>query len=288
MAGGILLLGQMLLLGGCDEEILHSLDENQANRVKLVLAQTGIVAEKIQENGSWALRVSGAEVTPALAALSRSRTLQRELTRKSELPAGLLQSKEERSRFAERELAWNLERTIESLPGVLEARVHLFLVAPSMLEVQEHAAEQSASALLILETGVKVEEQKIREIISGASGIQPQRVTVLSAAAEQNQWPAIGTPQLAASVKKTKGPAADVNGAYYSALGGLALLPMVGVILIVRRRNRSAELPPEMSEVGNACEGQNKETDSDTVQIVSETDRLLLKQSSVPINDQVF
>src|SRR5690606_2462960 len=109
----------LLCLAGCREDILHGLEEREANRVKLALAEAGIDAEKAPDGSSWSIAVDRRSAEAALAVLEHRRVLPEEAKAKPPEPSGLLQSKEERRHYLERRTAEALEETLERLPGVI-------------------------------------------------------------------------------------------------------------------------------------------------------------------------
>ncbi len=121
-----------LLLTGCDTETtLHAgLPEQQANLVMAALLDAGIPCHKTAgDEGTWNVTVSDARFAEAVNLLE-SRGLPRrayqgvgEVFKKT----GMISSpSEERIRFMDA-LAQDLSRTIASIDGVVDARVHIVL-----------------------------------------------------------------------------------------------------------------------------------------------------------------
>ncbi len=178
---GASLLLCLLLLTGCREEaILHELSEVQANRVLVALEKAGIHAEKKHEGQSWSIVTPEDVATTALATLEESRVLRNDLERShSTGSASLVQSREERMQLVERQLAASLESTLETLPDVLQARVHLFLDTADKLSLLPNAPKQTASVLLISERPDGIDRGQVQKLVSGASGIVVEQITVL-------------------------------------------------------------------------------------------------------------
>lgn len=186
----------ILMLGGCREAILHELDELAANRVKVVLASAGIPASKERDGSKWRIMVSKEDVTAALSQIESSRILKPDLLRTVERSGGLVESREERAFFIERQLSLNLETTLERLPNVLEARVHLTGYGGDKGRLRPQPPS-SASVLLIAGHGeARISEQDIRRLVSGASGIPATGISVLiSQANRAAQLPIQAAPQ---------------------------------------------------------------------------------------------
>jgi len=222
-----LALAAVLLLVGCgDEELLHGLEEGQANRVLVALSEQGIRGRKAREeggDGGWMVVVG-----PADAGRSRRILAERELPRPrapgfadvfgkgSLVPTPL----EERA-LLHHALAGELSRSIEAVDGVVEARVHLSLPAADPLRPE--AARPARASVL-----VKVRPQArdrvegllpgIRALVAGTSeGLEPAAVAVL--VAEAPTGPAEAAPV------RSAGPwmAAAGSACTGVALGALAL-----------------------------------------------------------------
>lgn len=127
-----LALAAALLLTGCDTETtLHAgLPEQQANLVMAALLDAGIPCHKVAgDEGTWNVTVSDARFAEAVNLLE-SRGLPRrayqgvgEVFKKT----GMISSpSEERIRFMDA-LAQDLSRTIATIDGVIDARVHIVL-----------------------------------------------------------------------------------------------------------------------------------------------------------------
>lgn len=175
----MLLLSLLLSVAACRERILHDLDELQANKVLVLLAESGIHAEKLQQGNMWHIAVPQREATEALAMLEKSRILKPEQIRLSQRANTMMLSREERAQYLERQVAWSLEQTLERLPAVLEARVHLSLGPSDSLNPETVAQQQSASVLLISANEKQIDRAGIQQLIAGASGVKSSAVVVM-------------------------------------------------------------------------------------------------------------
>ena len=118
-------------------------------------------------------------MTLALKILEESRLLNRDLGKAVKEPQGLLATKEERVSYLERQEAWNLEKTIETIPGVLEARVHFYVSEGDANDLLPKSKHFSASALIITNGKQSITEGQVRTIISGASGTKTEAISVI-------------------------------------------------------------------------------------------------------------
>ena len=181
-----LILFCSLMLSGCQEVILHELNEGQANRALVILAREGLPAEKLREGAGWSIAVAKDKVTASLDVLEESRGLKELTERQSSSNSSLVQSREERQQQVEKELAERLEQTLESFPDVLEARVHLNLQSAKLSSLIAEKPKQSASVLILGRQGSVIEIAPIQRLISGASGVIDSAVTVLVKENKQN------------------------------------------------------------------------------------------------------
>lgn len=140
-----------LLLAGCDKETtLHSsLEERQANLVMAALIDAGIGCHKSPgEEGTWNVTVSESRFADAVNLLER-----KGLPRKAHQGIGEVFKKtgmisspsEERIRFMDA-LAQDIAKTISSIDGVVDARVHVVL--PENDPFARHALPSSAAVAI--------------------------------------------------------------------------------------------------------------------------------------------
>jgi type III secretion protein J len=179
----------LLLSGGCaGEEVLHGLDERQANEVLVALDEGGMAAAKRREDGSdgaWLVEVAAGDAGRARRVLS-----ERELPR-ARTPGfgdvfgtgGMVPTPvEEHARYLHA-LSGEVSRSIESLDGVVEARVHLGLPQDDPLRPGGPRAPRAAVLLRCRPAAcaaVRALEPGIRALVSGAAdGLSAETVSVL-------------------------------------------------------------------------------------------------------------
>jgi type III secretion protein J len=129
---GLLLVTLATLLLACKAEVLHDLPESEANRILAVLQDHGIYADKVladPEENTWSIAVPRDATSRAWSVLEEYR-LPRANERtfsdvfgKSKL---VVTPREEQALFLEA-LQGELSQTVESIKGVIDARVHLVL-----------------------------------------------------------------------------------------------------------------------------------------------------------------
>ena len=231
-------LATLLLLSGCTgEELLHGLDEGQANDVLVALEGEGIAGGKLREDGNdagWIVTVASRDTATARRVLS-----ERELPRPR--PQGFADlygeggmvptPVEEHARYLQA-LAGELSRSVGTLDGVVEARVHLGLPQDDPLRPGDRRPPSAAVLVRCRPAAcgsVRALEPGIRLLVAGsADGLSPAAVSVLVAEA---------------STAPVKGQAVRGRGglriAGAAALGIMALL----LGLIALRRGIAWRLP---------------------------------------------
>ena len=171
---------------GCDAELYHDLPERRANEAVLVLRESGVRADKRLEQravgsrpSSFAVTVAGADEPRALRLLAE-RGLPRLVS--TAVPPGnkLLGLAGDGRSEALTQLQATLSETLESLPAVQEARVHLALPEPEPL----HPLGQlrpTASVLLRLRAPLPLAPADLALLVARAvPGLDAADVAVVS------------------------------------------------------------------------------------------------------------
>ncbi len=178
----LLLCFLLLTISACKEQILHNLDEEEANRLVTHLHDASITADKVQQSdGLWAIAVSDDRSAQALKYLSEARAFRRE-SLSSRRKGALLRGRDEQRFFYERALSQEIESTLASLSGTLEARVHLNLPEKDPLLGRALSKDDSGSGsvlLVVREPYPQERKEKIARLVSGASGIPIKNISVL-------------------------------------------------------------------------------------------------------------
>lgn len=194
-----LLLVAAALAGCAGEEILHGLEERQANEVLVALDERGLAATKAREDGAeerWRVEVARGEAARAQRILS-----ERDLPRAR--PPGfadvfakgsLVPTPTEEHALYLHALGGELARSVEAIDGVVEARVHVGLRQPDPLRPGDRAAPRGAVLVKCRAPAcgaVRALEPGIRAIVAGAvDGLEPATVAVVFAeVAESNPPP---------------------------------------------------------------------------------------------------
>jgi len=189
-----------LMLSACSgEEILHGLDEPQANEVLVALDEGGLRATKARDDaaeGAWTVSVPAREAARAHRLLA-----ERALPRARPAGFGDVFGKgsmvptpiEEHARYLQA-LAGELARSVESIDGVVEARVHLGLPQDDPLRPGERRAPRGAVLVKCRPSAcgsVRALEGGIRALVAGsADGLDAAAVSVVFAPGTEARPPA--------------------------------------------------------------------------------------------------
>jgi type III secretion protein J len=238
-------------LAGCGVELEHGLDERQANEICALLEQAGVAADKQPEEGQanvYKIVVARGETGRAFALLEArdlprrgQRGLSETFAKDTLLPSPV----EDRARLTAA-LAAELERTLEGVPGVTTARVHLALPPEEPL-VGDAAHARPTASVLLKATHAGISDGDIKRLIAGAvPGLQTADVGVVIAGSAPEPAPPpferVGPLRVAPESRTLTAALAT------SALGVILLLSLglayTGLRLgQLRRQTRTAERP---------------------------------------------
>jgi len=241
----------VFLLSGCEVPIQHELTEREANEILVLLDASSIPAKKEKEEGgrtvTWKISVPKAHAATAVRLL-RENELPRErlpgvelFNRGSLIPSAT----EERAMFLQA-LSGELSRTISTIDGVFDARVHINIPQTDELAQPDVRPVVTASVLVkyraYTEPGKKappppVTEEQIQQLVSRAvQDLDPSKVAVVM------------TPAAMPGGGETTGPnllnvmginmAADSVNAFRAILGALVvvILALAGYIVYSKTR----------------------------------------------------
>jgi len=179
-------------LSGCDVSIHHGLPESEANEMVSVLEQAGIAADKQQEDGSdppaFRVEIPRSETTRALALLNAQglpRHFEPGLSETYGAPSLIPTATEEKARFLSA-LTGELQKTLETIDGVVKSRVHIVLEQRDPLASEEapRIPAQAAVLLKAQEGRAPIAEADVQRLIAASvPGLRAERVAVVVTAA---------------------------------------------------------------------------------------------------------
>lgn len=188
-----------ILLSACQVEIQHELSEKEANEILVLLERKGISVKKEHEEGgkepTWKISVPKAHAATAAMLLKenelpRPRTPGMEIFNKGSL---IPTATEERAMYLQA-LQGDLSRTLSSVAGVLDARVHINIPQLDDLSDRSEKPKPTASVLVRFRSatepgkktasGPPLSDKQIQEIVSRAvQDLTPESVSVVMTAA---------------------------------------------------------------------------------------------------------
>jgi type III secretion protein J len=240
---------------GCGVELEHGLDERQANEVASVLESAGIAADKVAEDGqanAYKIVVARAESGRAFSLLESRDLPRRALRGLSDTFSGgtLLPSPvEDRARYGAA-LAVELERSLEEIPGVVSARVHLALPPDESLVGDAAHTRPTASVLIKTahaQAGPSIGDNDVKRLVAGAvHGLSAADVgVVVTAATVDNGAPPLDRvgPLRVARESRTLTAALATSGLVLILLLSLGLVFAALRLGQLRRRVRDLERP---------------------------------------------
>jgi type III secretion protein J len=247
LLGGALL---SLASGACNVVVRTSLSEAEANQLVVALDRAALVASKRAATGSggpeglYEVTVASSDATQAMRLLEAQglpRPVQPGFDALFRETGVLATPGEERARLIAAS-AGELSRSLEHLPGVLTARVHV-AVPDSQAALDAKPVPMTAAVLLQRQSGLAaLAEAPVRELVASAiDGLDATRVTIVQVAA----FAAAVGPSAVARIGPFTVSAGSAAG-LRSLLGGalaLDLLLALALIALVRQRRRT---PPDM------------------------------------------
>jgi type III secretion protein J len=240
-----------LLASACDVPVQYGLDEAAANEVVTALERANIAASKAREEGggtepTFLVNVTNREDVRRAIELMRNQGLPR--TKRSGLaetygqPSLVPSATEERARFV-KALGNDIERTLETVDGVVSARVHLVMPETDPLSADNKArVEAQAGVLIKTRYGyqIPINGPDVQKLVAGAvAGLKPANVSVV--VTESPNWASAAQPSLIAvgPIRMTPGSRAVLFGAFLIVLGVVAVLALV--LLLMARRLAAAQ-----------------------------------------------
>jgi type III secretion protein J len=239
----LLLAVPLALMVGCQTPIQHGLDEAAANEVVTALERHNIAAKKAADEtgeNAYKISVSNSDVGRAMElmrSLGLPRSKRHGLGETYSQPSLVPSATEERARFIEA-LRNDIERTLETIEGVVSARVHIVLAESDPLSADPKPRVPAQAAVLIKTKAgysISLRESDIQKIVSGSvPGLTAAGVAVVVTSAPE--WSGASAPTMIAvgPIRMTPGSKIVLMGAFAVLLGLVAILAMV--LLFTARR----------------------------------------------------
>ncbi len=237
-----------LLLAGCAVPVAGALDDPEANRVVVALERASVDATKEPDpsaEGKWRVQVAHDDVARAVAVL-----------RDEELPhaprpgvldavgkGSLVPSEAAEHAQLVAGMAGDLERSLEGIDGVLRARVHLNVPAPTGLR---EAVPPRGSASVLLEhrgsTPPLSADAVQRLVAGGVAGLLPTDVAVVMVSRSAPPAGAAGDLGHVGPIAVARGSLRPLQIALVALVALVAALAGVTLVLYGRLARARAEL----------------------------------------------
>jgi type III secretion protein J len=177
----------LLCATGCRERIQHGLDERQANELQTVLVERGLDARKVPEAGkkpTWAIEVTEEQSSDAVRILAELGLPRPTADEGCDVfgGGGLVRTPVEEQLCRVRVMEQGLEKTLQTVEGVILARVHLVVPPPPRPGQQPVPAK--ASAMLRVAPGyaetIKGSRELLRSLLAGGvEGLSSESVSLM-------------------------------------------------------------------------------------------------------------
>lgn len=255
-------LAAVVVLAGCSVEIIHDVREGEANEILTALHRQGITAQKkrLTQGGtsSYTVTVGRDEAIKAWQVLRQENLPRPKRSGLGEVfgNSGLIPTATQQRALMRHALAGELSETLQSVEGVLEARVHVVLPERDPLAPPDaEKTRPKASVLLRTRGKAPIKPAEVKTLVAGGvKGLEPDHVSVVMVAAGQQGKR--HKDDAIASLAHV-GPFAVAAGSRSTLLTtliiGLALLVALGLTtLLLLRRSRALvsqlkERPPQGS-----------------------------------------
>jgi type III secretion protein J len=200
----------LCLLAGCGKTELYSgLSERDANEILALLLRSGIDTDKVANKEGVTVSVDSSRVSDAIALLSAAGLPHREYANIGDLfkREGMISSpSEERVRYIYG-ISQELARTINTIDGVLNARVHIVL--PGNDPTNQTAKPSSAAVLIRYSPDASIDTlvPKIKElVVNSVEGLSYDHVSVVLVKADGEDVAQIEAAQKKAASGDTEMP----------------------------------------------------------------------------------
>jgi type III secretion protein J len=243
-------LAALVLVCGCAVPVAGALDDGEANRVVVALDRASLDATKEPDPSAenrWRVMVSRDDVPRALSTLREE-----ELPRTA--PPGVLDAvgkgalvPSEAAEHAQlvAGVAGDLERTLETVDGVLSARVHLSLPEANPLrDAREPVTRASASVLLAHRGSTPpLSSDSIQRLVAGGvAGMLPTDVTVVLVSRPAPAVPPGDGLGHVGPIAVARTSLRELQGALVGLVGLVAILAGVTLVLYSRLARTRAEM----------------------------------------------
>ena len=255
----LLLLPLVVLLVGCSHAIETGLSEREAHEIVVTLREGGIDAfaepdlTGKKENAAWQVKISGgSEKTVTAWKILREHGLPHEKVEGLDdvfKNSGMIPTATEEKARMVVGLAGELTRTLRSLPGVVDARVHVVLPDNSTLIDEKDKASTTASVLVRYRgENPPLTDSEIRGLVAkGVEGLAADNVDVVQKRSNEPPLP-----------NDMMGPLATRNWITIAALTLSAITSVGALTTLVASKRRDFRIKLLERQVAQFSEGTQR------------------------------
>jgi type III secretion protein J len=240
-----------VLASACDVPVQYGLDEAAANELVTALERDNISAAKVREEGTgdqptFQITVSHQQDVRRAIELMRNLGLPRMarsgLAEMYGQPSLVPSATEEKARFI-KALSNDIERTLETIDGMVSARVHIVPPETDPLSADNRPKIPAQAGVLLkfrANVNIPLSKDDVQRLVAGAvAGMDPSKVAVVVTAAPD--WAATSPPSIIAvgPIRMTPASKAILFSALLVVLGVVAVLALV--LLLMARRLSAAQ-----------------------------------------------
>jgi type III secretion protein J len=245
-----LVLSALVILAqvGCSVEIIHDLQESQANEILAALNSQGVSGEKLRvaqgSKASYTVSVGRGDAVTAWRVLREQNLPRPKLNGLGEVfgKTGLIPTATQERALMHHALAGELSKTLRSVDGVLEARVHVVLPTRDPLAPTDQPLPgPKASVLLHVGAEPPLQTAQVQQLVAGAiKGLKPAAVSVIMVKAQTGEKKrARGAAAVLARVGPFSVAAGSRNALLATLIAGVMVIGVLALaVLLVLRRNR--------------------------------------------------
>ena len=189
----IALLLITVFISSCKTPLLHGLTEKEANEIIVLLQQEGIRALKTPDEGGkrgeklWKIEVSEKDAPRAWSILTEHNLPREKQKGFADVfqKSGLIPTATEEKAMLIQALQGEISKTLVTIDGVVDARVHIVIPEVSEFEELEGKKPKVTASVLLkyfrTENGKPFKDSDIQKLVANAvEGLEPENVTVVS------------------------------------------------------------------------------------------------------------
>ncbi|HSD37142.1 MAG TPA: type III secretion inner membrane ring lipoprotein SctJ [Rhodocyclaceae bacterium] len=225
-----LVIGAIVLLTACKEEVYTHLSERDVNAMMLTLLKGGVSADKrLGADNSFSLMVDESQIALAIEVLAANGQPQETYASMKDIFSGnamVATPTEERVRYLYG-MEQSLAKTLSQIDGVLVARVHVVVPANDPLAVAQKPASTSVFLKYRADMNMQTVVPAVKDlVVRSVEGLTPDNVSV-------TLFPSMVTSAVPAQVPVTRFLGTLVSASSLPSLRWMVFAPWVAVAILL-------------------------------------------------------